>query len=295
MTDVTVGSAALSTHTPSAQVSYFTRHRMTLLQIVQRVLDAMNHDSVNSIDATIEARQIAEEARVVYYDLMDRDTWKHLMKLMPLQTVADTTRPNFLKIPVDIAHITDIRYEVTTTEDVTRVFDTIEYLEPQDFLDLVYTRRTDEDNVITVTTFDNVPMFIINDQAPQYWTTFDDEYIIFDSYDSDMDHYYMLGEKSLMRAKVIPLWVRDNSFVPDMPDQLFSTYLAEVTASCFTYWKQGTSVKDEQRASRGISRLRRTARKTNERQDKARYGRKRPRVLSGSWDGTKGSIIAAAD
>lgn len=291
--DMEVGSIALSTYTPSALVSYYTRHRMTLLQVVQRVLDAMNHDSVNSIDATIESRQIAEEARVVFYDLMDRDTWKHLIKLMPLQTVADTTRPNYLRIPVDVANITDIRYETTDSDDTFRTFTPIEFLEPEDFLDYTYTRRTDEDNVITVYNYENVPMFILNDQAPTYWTTFDDEYIVFDSYDAEVDIYHMLGEKSLMRAKVIPVWVRDNSFTPDLPDQLFSTYIAEVTASCFTYWKQGTSIKDEQRAARGISRLRRSARKTNEHIDKARYGRHRPRTLSNSLDGTKGSIIAA--
>jgi len=268
------------------------RNRMTLLEIVQRCLDAMNHDSVDSITDTIESRQIAEEARVVYYDLMDRETWKHLIKLIPLEAVEDATRPNFLKIPDNVAHITDVRYETTTTEDPNRIFTEITFLEPEDFLDLVYTRRTDESNVMTVPNYDDVPMFILDDQAPTYWTTFDDEYIVFDSYDSDMDASYLDASKSLVRAKVIPTWTESDSFVPDMPDQLFSTYLAEVTASAFTYWKQGTSVKDEQRAARGISRLRRSARKTNEQDGKARYGRKRPRTILFSSDGTKGSIIA---
>lgn len=268
------------------------RNRMTLLQIVQRVLDAMNHDSVTGITDTIESRQIAEEARVVYYDLMDRETWKHLIKLIPLEELADVTRPNFLKIPDEVAHITDVRYEITTTEDAHRIFSEITYLDPEDFLDLVYTRRTDESNVETVLNYDDVPLFILNDQAPTYWTTFDDEYIVFDSYDSDMDTT-LQASKSLVRAKVIPTWTSSDSFVPDMPDQLFSTYLAEVTAASFTYWKQGTSVKDEQRAARGISRLRRSARKTNEQENRARYGRKRPRTIGESMDGTTGSIIAA--
>jgi len=271
------------------------RNRLTLLEIVQRCLDAMNHDSVNSIEDTIESRQIAEEARVVYYDLMDRETWKHLIQLMQLEDVLDTDTPNYLKIPTNVAHITNVRYETTLSTDDFRTFTEIEYLEPEDFLDLVYTRRTDEDNVVTVENDNGVPMFILDDVAPTYWTTFDDEYIVFDSYDSDVDTSYMQASKSLVRAKVIPTWTAEDSFVPDMPDQLFSTYIAEVTAAAFTYWKQGTSPKDEIRAARGISRLRRTARKTNERLDKARYGRKRPRTLSGSNNGTRGSIIAAAD
>ena len=48
------------------------RNRLTLLEVVQKVLDAMNYDSVNSISDTVLATQIAEEAENVYFDPMDR-------------------------------------------------------------------------------------------------------------------------------------------------------------------------------------------------------------------------------
>jgi len=268
------------------------RNRLTLLEIVQRVLDAMNHDNVNSISDTIESSQIAEEARVVYYDLMDRSDWPHLLKMLPMESVVDVTRPNYLKIPTDVVRIDDLRYEATESGASFREFVTVTYLEPTEFLDLVLTRRTSESNVITVPTFSDVDLFIIDDEAPTYWTTFDDEYLVFDSYDKGVDTT-MQGGKSLARVKQIPTWTNFDTFIPDIPDHMFSTYIAEVTAASFMYWKQGASPVDERRAARGLSRLRRSAEKINERNTRATYGRKRHGNWPRSEDGVKGSIRAA--
>lgn len=265
------------------------RNRMTLLEIVQHALSAMNHDNVNSISDTIESQQIADQARVVYYEIMDRDDWPHLMKLIPLEAVSDTDRPNFLKIPEDVVRIDEIRYEITESGDSNRTFDRIQYMFPDEFLNHVHGRSSSNSDVTVVQNFDNVPMFIVNDERPRYWTTFDDEYIVFDAYDSDVDTT-MQSSKSLAMVKEIPTWTESDTFVPDMPDQMFSVYLAEVTAAAFTYWKQGTSPKDEARASRGISRLRKDARKAYEQQSRVYYGRPRPQHYPRSEDGRRGSI-----
>jgi len=251
----------------------------------------MNHSSVNSISDTVESRQIAEEARVVYYDMMDRDDWPHLMQLMPLEALGDTSKPNFLKIPEDVVRIDNVRYEITISGNTNREFDDIIYLEPTAFLNHIMPRNTDNTDVDVIDNDNGVPLFIINDERPRFWTTFDDEFIVFDAYDSAVDTT-LQASKSLMLAKKIPTWTSSDTFIPDMPDQMFGTFVAEVTASAFTYWKQGTSPKDEQRAARGISNLRKDARKHNERDTKARFGRKRPHIVR-SEDGDRGSIRAS--
>lgn len=268
-----------------------SRNRMTLLDIVQRVLDAMNHDSVNSINATVEARQIAEEARVTYYDLMDRDDWSHLMQYIQLEGLSVLAKPNWMKIPLDAVRIQDIRYEVTEDGQTQRRFREVCYLTPEEFLDLTLCRNSEDENVVTVQNPNKIDMFILNNKAAEYWTSFDDEHVIFDSFDSAVETT-MHGAKSLAYAKVIPEWRSEDTFVPDMPEQMFSVYLAEVTAAAFLYWKQGTSPKDEQRAARGISRLRKDARKIDEYKEKASYGRRRPGNYNGSADGHRGSIRA---
>lgn len=265
------------------------RNRLTLLEIVQRSLSAMNHGNVNSISDTVESRQIADEARVVYYELMDRDDWPHLIKLLPLEALADITRPNFMKIQEDVVRIDDIRYEVTRDDETARRFDSIQYLTPRDFLDMLYLRNSSEANIQTVLTHQSVPLFVRNDYRPTYWTTFDDEHIVFDAYDSEVSDT-LLAAKSLALVKQIPPWETSNGFIPDMPDQMFSAFVAEVTASAFTYWKQGQSIKDEQRAARGISRLRKDARKITGQRSTTNYGKPRPRNYVRSEDGIKGSI-----
>lgn len=268
------------------------RNRMSLLEIVQRTLSAMNHDSVNSINDTVESRQIAEEARVTYYDLMDRDDWPHLMQHVQLEGLALTTRPNFMRIPQNVVRIDDLRYESTEKDQTNRKFNTVIFLHPSEFLDLVMSRNSSDTNVITVSNTNGIPMFIVDDKAPEYWTTFDDEHIVFDSYDKDQD-VTMHSKRSLVLAKVIPTWQAIDGFIPDMPDQMFSVFLSEVTAASFVYWKQGASPKDEQRAARGISRLRIEARKVDEHNEKTRYGRKRSGFAGVSRSGDSGSIFFA--
>lgn len=267
------------------------RNKSTLLQVVQRALDAMNHINVNSISDSEEANKIAREAKEVYYELMDRDDWPHLLQAKPLEAVSDTTKPNYLRIPTDVVRIDSIRYETTQAVDTARYFDEIEYLEPNQFLEHVLQNRSDQDNVTTVTNDNGVPMFIRNDQRPFYWTTFNDEDIVFDSYDSEVDTT-MQSSKSIVHCKVIPEWTHADDFIPDMPEHMFSTFVAEVTAAAFTYWKQGTSVKDEARAARGVARLRKDAEKHRETERYADYGRRRP-YHRRSADGVKGSILAS--
>jgi hypothetical protein len=252
----------------------------------------MNHDSVNSINDTVESRQIAEEARVTYYDLMDRDDWPHLMQHVQLEGVANLNRPNYMRIPQNVVRIDDLRYESTKDGDTKRSFNPVMFLHPSEFIDFTMTRLSNESNIITVVNTNSIPMFIQNNKAPEYWTTFDDEYVVFDSYDKEVDTT-MHSMRSLVLAKVIPVWQSSDSFVPDMPDQMFSVFLAEVTAASFTYWKQGASPKDEQRAARGISRLRFEARKVDEHNEKARYGRKRTGFAGTSRSGDSGSVFFA--
>lgn len=266
------------------------RNRLTLLEIVQRVLNAMNHDSVSAYNDTIESQQIAEEARILYYDMMDRDDWPHLMKSITLEAVDSASYPTHMIIPVDVTRIDSIRYDVRESGETNRQYRIIHYLNPEEFLDHIYTRNNDDSNVDIVADYDGIELLIINDQAPTYWTSFDDHYVVFDSYDSAIDTNYLDDTKTVARVKEIPPWTTSDAFIPDMPDQMFSAYIAELTAACFNYWKQGTSPVDERRAARGISRLRKYAEKVNGPERKANYGRPRSAHYVRSESGTRGSI-----
>lgn len=252
--------------------------KLTLLEIVQSVLNSMDSDSVNNIDDTIESLQVADVAREVYYELMSYNDWEHLYEWRELEPLSDSNYPNFLRIPDDVGHMELFKYETTREEDDKRTFSFITYVSPKDFMTIVHNRGSNEDNILTIKNHNNVEMFIRNDRAPQYWTSFDDEHIVTDSYDSEVDST-LQSHKTSAWCRVTPKWDRVNTFIPDMPEEFFSAYLAEVKSTCHLYFKQQLSQKDEQIARRGLAHVRR-----KERFDKGRtwlsYGRKGPFIRS---------------
>lgn len=248
--------------------------KMTLLEIVQSVLNSMDSDSVNAIDDTVESMQVADVAREVYYELMSYNDWDHLYRWQELQAVSDINRPNFLKIPDNVSYLELIHYDVTDASDLKRVISELRYVTPKQFIDIIRSRSTGESNVEIIKNSQNVEMFIRNDTSPEFWTSFDNEYIVTDAYNNTVDTT-LQSSKSSAWCRVTPDWQTVNTFIPDMPESFFPAYLAEVKSTCHVYFKQQVSQKDEQKARRGLANVRR-----KERFDTGRtwlsYGRRGP-------------------
>ena len=230
--------------------------KMTLLEIVQSTLNSMDSDNVSNISDTIESMQVADVAKEVFYELSSYNDWDHLYKWIELESVSDTSRPNYLKIPEKVGRMEHFKYEVTKAGDQKRTLSQITYHSPEDFIELVHSRNSSESNVTTVTNEDGVDMFIKNDKAPAIWTSFDDVHIVTDSYDSAEDTT-LNGSKSSAWCRITPVWSSTNDFTPNLPIEFFPAYLAEVKSTCHLYFKQQVSQKDEQRARRGLSHARR--------------------------------------
>jgi hypothetical protein len=232
---------------------------MTLLEIVQSVLNSMDSDSVNDIADTVESRQVSEVAKEVYYELMSYNDWDHLYKWMELESVSDLTRPNYLRIPDAVGRLDYLKYEVTRPEDTRRVISELCYKSVKDFISIVHNRVSTDSNIQTVTNENGVEMFIFNDRPPTYWTSFDNTHVVTDAYNSLQDNT-MIGSKSSAWCRVSPVWVPNNLFTPDIPTEFFPAYLAEVKSTCHLYFKQQVSEKDEQKARRGLAHVRRKER-----------------------------------
>lgn len=233
--------------------------KMTLLEVVQSVLNSMDSDSVNDISDTVESMQVADVAKEVYYELMSYNDWDHLYKWMELESVSDLSRPNYLKIPDAVGRLDYLKYEVTKPDDTRRVISELCYRPVKDFISIVHNRVSTDANIDTITNENNVEMFIFNDRHPAYWTSFDDVYIVTDAYNSIQDNT-LQGSKSSAWCRVTPTWTANNSFVPDIPTEFFPAYLAEVKSTCHLYFKQQVSEKDEQKARRGLAHVRRKER-----------------------------------
>lgn len=220
----------------------------TVLQLTQDVLSSINSDSVNSINDTQEALQVVSILETTFFDLLGNTRWPHLKTLIQLEA-ANVSRPTHMKMSVDLQEIEWIKYNRRDSDDTKDKFETVMYLEPEDFLDKIMLRDSSTANVQSVTDVNGATMLILNDVAPTYWTTYDDDYIVFDSFDSAVDTF-LQASKSITQAYQEPVFTKLDGFVPDLPAKVYPKYLAEVTSTAWLELKQTQNAKQEQRSRR---------------------------------------------
>ena len=200
--------------------------KMTLLDIVQDILNSMDSDEVNSISETVEADQVAQIVKTTYYELISRRDWPHLKELFSLDGLSDNDYPTYFKIPSRIIEMREFKYDVKKTGETRRKFKEIKYLTPEDFLCYTNARNSDADNIREISDISGVKLLIRDDNAPTYWTSFDDEYIVCDSYDSAVDSTLQESKNQCFGIRE-PLWTAEDTFIPDLPEDAFSLLLAE--------------------------------------------------------------------
>src|SRR5690554_1254496 len=135
----------------------------TLLYTVQRVLEKLNLDPVNSINDTVDSLLISREAESTFYDLMTRAEWEDKIDLIEVTSVSDLSQPTALKLDTDVHNITSLRYDITTAEDNNKLVREIFWLEPEEFLNKCYSLNSSNDNVVEVQ-YKDIPLLIINDR-----------------------------------------------------------------------------------------------------------------------------------
>lgn len=264
--------------------------KFTLLQIVQKTLEALGSDEVNSISDSVESTQIAEIAQDAYYELMNQQDWPHLLKLQQLESVADSTKPNYLRIPDAVVRIDQIKYDNTDPLDATLgdliQINEVQWCPNEAFLDLTQARNTERDDVVTITDYSGVRYHILDDERPQWWTSFDDEYAVFDALNVTIDST-LQGNKSQCLCKSLPDFVIADATVADIPAHVYQIWLAEVKSTAMLYMRQEVSPKDEQRARRGLAVSRRDASRTDSNDGKVKFGRPARGVFFGSQIGRR--------
>ena len=248
--------------------------KLTLLQLVNSTLSTtLDLDPVSSINDTIESSQVADISRDTYFELISEFDWPHVKQYGELEALSDVNRPNMIKIPTQVSKIEEIYYDISLEDDADKTLRKLIYKEPKDFIDLTNLNKSGDSNVIEVDPGTSVTLFIRNDIAPTYWTTFDNELIVTDSYNSDEDTTLQESKSQVLYYKT-PDWTESDSFIPDLDEKLFPTFLAEVKRRSSLLLRQSPSIIDEQSARRGKAIFRHEAERYDRTDRKARYGRR---------------------
>jgi hypothetical protein len=223
--------------------------------------------------ASMTLLQVAQIVKTTYNTIVDGKHFSWLYELFTFDALSNTSKPNYLKIPDTIVNTEWIKYNTRSLTDTKDRFTEIKYKEPQAFLEMLDNRDSSATNIQSVSDFSGVKLLIQNDKAPQYFTSFDDNYIIFDSFDSAVDTTIMASKTSGWGRRATPFTISD-TFVPDLPVQMFSYLLSEAKSMAFSINKQSLNAKVEQVAKTQRYRMSQDAWKLQNGIQYPNYGRK---------------------
>ena len=232
--------------------------KLTLLRVVQDTCRAMQGFNVDSIFETDESEDIAYIAERMYYHLVQRFNnigWTGAVGT--LEGLGDTTRPTHMRIPENVQRIQDslIQYNQAKANDGATVFyKNVEYVEPEYFLRISANRVDGNDNTLVVNDPSGVEFVVLTDQAPTYCTSFDQEYIVFDSYDSEEDTTLQQTKTRLTFTKEEVFLVQDEFEIP-IPSHLSTLYQDLVTSESMRLLRQMSDDGTERRARAAMIRM----------------------------------------
>lgn len=218
--------------------------KKTLLEIVQDILNDLESDEVNSISDTVEAAQVAQIVRSTYEAIIGGKDWPHLNELFQLDS-GTVARPTHMKLPENILKINWVKYNKRKTTDTKDFVLEVVYKEPEDFLKLLDERDSSSTTVDVITDASGVSLNVLNNAAPSYYTSFDNEYLVFDSYDSAVEAN-LQNSKTQCYGQRDPTFTLSDSFIPDLPVQMFPYLQNEAKSTAFLLLKQMANQKAEQ-------------------------------------------------
>jgi hypothetical protein len=212
-------------------------------------------DNVTTVGETPESEQVADMVKTVYEDIMTDFPWYHKRSHINLEVTATA---HIMRIPTEVDQLlSSIIYY-----DDKEVY----WIEPEAMQYKLKNRDTSLSSVDS--------NGAINDTDPTYWSSFDDDTIVFDSYDSSL-----VSASTSVWATTEPASPTADGDIPDMPHGLHIALLFGVMAEAIDTLKgdQVGSRKYEIKKIKKISKAKRYARRTGQEHNPGRkvdYGRR---------------------
>lgn len=227
--------------------------KMTLLQLVQNIMNSLDSDAISSITDTEEAGQVADIVHDTYEQMRVNQIIPEFQELGQLVTPSLITYPgaiNYLQIPTNVANIKYIMYDREKAGDDRIQYEFILPCSQKEFLELVSANDSSSTDCTQVTDPTNaaISYYVTNNVAPAYWTSFDENFIAFDQIDLGIDNTQLLGTKTICFYETIPAWTVADSFIPIMDDNLFPFLLAEAKSTAWFNLKQEPNNKINKQA-----------------------------------------------
>jgi len=250
--------------------------KYTLKEMTDRILESMDSDEVSTISQTPESMAVANIIKECYFEIISKMDLPELKGIYQLDASGDSLKPVLMSLPSNALDIFTLKYNDETVSDPNWV--DINFLPLKDFIELINSLNIDDTNVGSMDLTINGGDFTFkyqNDRAPHYYTSYDDRYVIFDSYDASVDSTLQKA-KTFCYGGIVPVFTLEDTFVPDLDARQFQLLLQDSKAQAFTELKQVTNPTAEKKARRQEVNAQRTKEAVDQRsalQKLPQYGR----------------------
>lgn len=212
----------------------------TLLDYVQTILSSMDSDEVSNYGDTVESLQVANVIKTVYNDIQARIDLPEHYNLFELNASGDSAKPVLMTKPEDVLSIMWVQYDKIASGDTNPLYTDITFLPINEFLKRVDALDIDATEVLSMSQtigVDTITFKYRNDKAPDYYTTYDDSTIIFDSYDAAVDTT-LQKDKTRCYGRKDQAFTMSNTFTPFLDRDLSTLLLNEAKVLAFAELKQ---------------------------------------------------------
>jgi hypothetical protein len=231
--------------------------KKTLLELTQDILSSMDADAVNSISDTPEAMQVATIVKNTYLDIVERASLPENYTLVNLESSGDPDKPVLMSVPSNVENVLWVKYNKEDEDNPDLKYQDVKYLPLEEFVDHVSQfseSNTEVDSMELSEDGFNLTFLFKNDTAPEYWTTFNDTSIVFDSYDSAVETT-LQSSKTLCLGKRAVSWEMSDVFIPDLDSSQFPLLFNEAKANAWAELRQSQHPRAERQANRHWTRL----------------------------------------
>ena len=237
----------------------------TLLDYVQTILSSLDSDEVNSYDDTVESVQVAHIVKTCYNDILARADLPEHFTLFELNASGDPDMPVLMTMPSSMLSLQWLKYNKIADGDTAPNWQSLTFMPIDQFQTMQYMLNTDDSNVLSfdyTENSDSLTFIYRDDKAPDYYTTFNDTTVIFDSHDDTVDST-LQKTKTLAYGKKDQTFTMDDDFIPFLDPDMSTLLLNEAKVLAFSELKQVGHDIARQWANRGWTKVQKSKRAIN--------------------------------
>lgn len=226
---------------------------MTLLKMVELILSSMDSEEINSIGDTTESNQIVDVIETTYYHLLGTIDFPDKWDFFELESFNDLSRPTLMKLPANVTKLEWVQYDYSEDGSTKREMKELFPMERKYFLERMNALDSADSNVYKYDLMVGAGTFDIrgkSDAFPSYYTTNNDRTIILDNYRKDINQT-IPGNKTFCYGMILPEFIRDDNFVPQLEPRHETLLFNEAKAQAFVELKQVQNSKADERARKG--------------------------------------------